>query len=90
MTPHYLVYFSLWLTNTVKHLLMRTKRKIVIRDHPENKTSLKKILNNFFLAHTDQVEYHTSGTIIDSLKNAHCTVSYTSGSSIDSILEGYL
>jgi hypothetical protein len=82
------INFSLWLTNTVKHLLMRTKRKIIIRDHPENKTSLKNLLHNFFLAHTDQVEYQASGTIIDSLKNAHCMVSYTSGSSIDSILEG--
>lgn len=82
------INFSLWLSNTIKHLILRTKRKIIVRDHPENKTSLKKLLNNFFIAHTDQVEYQTSGDIKSALKNAHCTISYTSGSSIDSILEG--
>ena len=35
-----------------------------------------------------QVFYSNTGTIYDDLKDAHCTISYTSGSSIDSILAG--
>tara|TARA_B100001057_G_scaffold496489_1_gene598113 strand:+ start:3526 stop:4419 length:894 start_codon:yes stop_codon:yes gene_type:complete len=79
--------FSYWVENTTKMLLKHTNRKIVIRDHPENKTELKNYIEHKF-GHISQVEYSNKGTIYDDLKNAHCTVSYTSGSSIDSIIAG--
>ena len=37
---------------------------------------------------TKQVFYSNKGTINSDLNNAHCTISYTSGSSIDSIVSG--
>jgi len=80
--------YTWWLDNTIHHLLKRTKRKIVVRDHPENKTKLLDFLNKSFMIHTKQVEYQNIGTIQEALKGAHCVVTYSSGSSIDSILEG--
>jgi len=79
--------FQIWLYNTVRHLMKHTDRKIIIRDHPENKDLLKEYCKIKF-RRFKQVEYSNKGTISDDLKNAHCTVSYTSGSSIDSILAG--
>ena len=68
-------------------LLKHTDREIVIRDHPENKTELEDYIKAQF-GHNKQVRYSNTGTIYEDLKNAHCTVSYTSGSSIDSIVSG--
>src|SRR6056300_1063134 len=78
---------ELWVVTTIKHLLKVTKRKIILRDHPENKNRLEDILNVYF-GGNNQVEYDTNENVIDSLKNAHCSVAFTSGSSIDSILQG--
>ena len=78
---------ELWIVTTVKHLLKVTERKIIVRDHPENKNRLEDILNVYFGGNS-QVEYDTNEYVIDSLKNAHCSVAFTSGSSIESILEG--
>jgi len=81
------ISLELWIINTVRMLLKNTDRKIVVRDHPENKGLLKDIVNDIF-GYTKQVIYDTNIDIKDSLNNAHCTVSYTSGSSIDSALAG--
>jgi len=78
--------FQWWLENTIKHLMKHTDRPIIVRDHPENKEQLKHIVARF--SYTNQVVYDTNKNIKDSLKNAWCTVSYTSGSSIDSVLAG--
>lgn len=79
--------FIMWLDNTIRHLMKNTNRKIIVRDHPENKEQLKEWLKIRFRNY-DQVEYSQNATISEDLKNAHCTVSYTSGSSVDSILAG--
>jgi len=79
--------FELWIINTVRMLLKNTDRQIVVRDHPENKGLLKDVVDDKF-GYTKQVTYDTNNNIKDSLNNAHCTVSYTSGSSIDSALAG--
>ena len=81
------ISLELWIINTVRMLLKNTDRKIVVRDHPQNKGLLKDIVNDIF-GYTKQVIYDTNIDIKDSLNNAHCTVSYTSGSSIDSALAG--
>ena len=79
--------FEWWVMNTIMTLMKHTKRKIIFRDHPENKNKMKQIINEKF-SWTGQVEYSGEGKINDDLKKAHCTVSFTSGSSIDSILAG--
>ena len=81
------ISLELWIINTVRMLLKNTDRKIVVRDHPQNKGLLKDIVKDKF-DYTKQVIYDTNIDIKDSLLNAHCTVSYTSGSSIDSALAG--
>ena len=78
---------ELWVITTIKHLLKRTKRPIHFRDHPENGRKLQwAITRNFH--DIKQVKYDESKTIKDSLQNAHCCVAYTSGSSLDAILDG--
>jgi len=77
--------FELWVKNTIQHLRRYTDRPIVFRDHPENKNQMKNMVETYKWWN---VSYSNEGTINDDLKNAHCTVSYTSGSTIDSILAG--
>ena len=77
--------FEWWVKNTIQHLRRYTDRPIVFRDHPENKDEMRNLLDTYKWCN---VSYSNSGTINDDLKNAHCTISYTSGSSIDSILAG--
>ena len=78
---------ELWVITTIKHLLKHTKRPIHFRDHPENGRKLQwAITRNFH--DIKQVKYDESKTIKDSLQNAHCCVAYTSGSSLDAILDG--
>ena len=77
--------FQWWVKNTIQHLRRHTDRLIVFRDHPENKDQMKNLVKTYNWCN---VSYSNKGTIGDDLKNAHCTVSYTSGSSIDSILAG--
>jgi hypothetical protein len=79
--------FEWWIENTLRHLMKNTDRPIVVRDHPENKNLLEKLIKDKF-GYTDQISYDTNPKIGQSLKNAWCTVSYTSGSSIDSVLAG--
>jgi len=77
--------FEWWVKNTIQHLRRHTDRPIVFRDHPENKDQMKNLIDTYKWCN---VSYSNEGTINDDLKNAHCTVAYTSGSSIDSILAG--
>ena len=77
--------FEWWVKNTIQHLRRHTDRPIVFRDHPENKDQMKNLIDTYKWCN---VSYSNKGTINDDLKNAHCTVAYTSGSSIDSILAG--
>ena len=78
---------ELWTITTLKHLLKVTDRKIHFRDHPENGSKLKDVLEKNFYG-IKQIVYDTSNNINEALENAHCAVAYTSGSSIDAILEG--
>ena len=75
-----------WIENTIKMLLKNTDREIIVRDHPENKRKLKETVDRF--NYTNRVSYDKNVNIKDSLHNSWCTVSYTSGSSVDSIIEG--
>jgi len=77
--------FEWWVKNTIQQLRRHTDRPIVFRDHPENKDQMKNLVDTYKWCN---VSYSNEGTINDDLKNAHCTVSYTSGSSIDSLLAG--
>ncbi len=77
--------FEWWTKNTIQHLRKHTDREIRFRDHPENKDQMKNLIDTYKWCN---VTYSNSGSINDDLKNAHCTIAYTSGSSVDSILSG--
>ena len=77
--------FEWWVKNTIQHLRRNTDRPIVFRDHPENKNLMKNLIDTYKWCN---VSYSKNEDIKEDFKKAHCTVSYTSGSSIDSILAG--
>ena len=54
-----------------------------IRDTDKLKEAISRNFHD-----TKQVKYDNNMTIRDSLQNAHCCVAYTSGSSLDAILDG--
>ena len=43
---------ELWLINTIKMLLKNTDREIIVRDHPENKSRLKEVIDKFNYTNT--------------------------------------
>lgn len=73
-----------WLHDTIKHIKRFTNRKIIVRDHPEN----RNLLRDFVLNECTNVSYSENEKLTDDLKNCHCVVSYTSGGSIEAIIEG--
>lgn len=82
-----------WALNTATRLRKFTDRKIVIRTHPSHKP---KDTDDWYKFYTDvsinvkNVDFSLGKDkdIKEDLKDAYCSVAYTSGSSIDSIVNG--
>ena len=74
-----------WVMATVKHLMKVTKRKIVIRNHPLAKASITEMFELMY--NIKQVEI-SENSLEKDLASAHCAVSYTSGASIDAMMNG--
>ena len=74
-----------WTMVTVRHLLKRTKRPIVIRNHPLAKSKVEEM---FSLQYPMRQVGFSHKTLEEDLAGAHCSISYTSGASIDSIMAG--
>ena len=84
-----------WTQDTVKLIREHTDRKIIIRPHPlYRKATQHKALQEKVLQVTDlswqETDLLKEGfiPIQDQLANAWCTVTYTSGSGIDAVLQG--
>tara|TARA_R110000782_G_scaffold106435_1_gene194658 strand:+ start:1049 stop:1864 length:816 start_codon:yes stop_codon:yes gene_type:complete len=84
-----------WTEATVEKLREHTDRKIVIRPHPlYRKSTLHKELQEKILSvadvHWQETDLRRAGfvPIQDQLNKAWCTVTYTSGSGIDAVLQG--
>ena len=84
-----------WTETTVEKLREHTDRKIVIRPHPlYRKSTLHKELQEKILrvadVHWQETDLRRDGfvPIQDQLNKAWCTVTYTSGSGIDAVLQG--
>jgi len=84
-----------WTENTVEQLRQQTDRKIVIRPHPlYRKSTLHQALREKMLAVADVHWQETDllqnefVPIQEQLEKAWCTVTYTSGSGIDAVLQG--
>ena len=84
-----------WTLDTIKLIRQNTNRKIIVRPHPlYRKATQHKILQEKVLNYEDVAWQETDllkegfVPIRDQLKNAWCTVTYTSGAGIDAVLEG--
>ena len=84
-----------WTENTVNDIRKHTDRKIIIRPHPLYRKSslhntLKEKVLNVSNTHWQETDLLKDGfvSIQEQLQNAWCTVTYTSGSGIDAVING--
>ena len=84
-----------WTENTILTLREHTDRKIVVRPHPLYRKNalhqaLQSRLSQIADVHWQETDLLKDGfvSIQEQLKNAWCTVTYTSGSGIDAVLQG--
>ncbi len=84
-----------WTEKTINEIRSYTQRKIIVRPHPlYRKSSLHKALKENLLkisdVHWQEADVTSTGfvPIAEQLKNAWCTVTYTSGTGIDAVLDG--
>ncbi len=85
-----------WATWAVKRIREETDRKIIVRTHPghnpKDADGVHKFIADIARTNTSNLEWSIGGrdgtTVQEDLKGAYCSVSYTSGSAIDSVLQG--
>jgi len=84
-----------WTQDTVEQIRKHTNRKIIIRPHPlYRKSALHSKLKESVLAtadvHWQEADVMKSNfvPIAEQLKNAWCTVTYSSGTGIDAVING--
>ena len=84
-----------WTENTVNGIRKHTDRKIIIRPHPLYRKSslhntLKEKVLNVSNTHWQETDLLKDGfvSIQEQLQKAWCTVTYTSGSGIDAVING--
>ncbi len=84
-----------WTENTVNDIRKHTDRKIIIRPHPLYRKSslhntLKEKILNVSNTHWQETDLLKDGfvSIQEQLQKAWCTVTYTSGSGIDAVING--
>lgn len=84
--------FGLWAYNKLR---ATTNKKIIIRTHPHHNPKgvddVHKFISDITLLDDPNVKIRIGSkekTLQDDLKGAYCTVSYSSGSAIDSVLAG--
>lgn len=82
-----------WAVKTVQRIRNYSQRKIIIRTHPSHNPKdtdeYYKFAYDLMINHTGvSFSFGNAKTVQEELKTAYCTVAYTSGSAIDSILAG--
>lgn len=83
-----------WAMITIKHIRQLTDKKILIRPHPlAPLRNGEEFYDFFFAVHKEKisnVEFvdTTATSLLENLNLAYCTVTFTSGSAIDSVLNG--
>lgn len=70
-----------WLTKTIKEVRKHTDRPIIVRGHPGDKHAPKYLKNKDW-------QVSKARSIIDDLRNAHCSITYNSSPSVASAIEG--
>ena len=77
-----------WLTETVTNICKITDMPIRIRPHPLMKPTHHAIFNKLDILKHPRVTVSRDNTLAEDLKDANCMVTYTSGSGIDSVING--
>lgn len=81
-----------WALKTIERLREYTQRPILVRSHPSHKPKEGDEFYKFFydIMNTENVKFSLGSktTVEEDLKKAYCTVAFSSGSSIDSIIAG--
>lgn len=83
-----------WIIDTIRQIRLITDRSIVIRMHPalseKGKTEFINSLSPLLISNYEKIKINDghSSSLTEDLSNASVSISYTSGSSIDSILAG--
>ncbi len=83
-----------WAKDTIYKLRKETNKKIIIRTHPKynpkDSDEYYKFVSDIFIEKIPNIEFSNGKerTLNDDLVNAYCTVAFTSGSSIDSVVAG--
>ncbi len=83
-----------WAKDAVKKLREKTDKRIIIRTHPgynpKDSDEYYKFVSDMFIEKIPNIEFSNGKekTLTEDLNNAYCTVAFTSGSSIDSVLHG--
>ena len=70
-----------WLTRTIKQVRKHTDRPIIVRGHPGDKHAPKYLKNKDW-------QVSTAPSLVDDLRNAHCSITYNSSPSVASAIEG--
>lgn len=83
-----------WAFETIQNIRKYTTKKIIVRTHPgvrlKDLDPFHKLVSDITLAKIEDVDFSIGRerSLTDDLENAYCSISYTSGSSIDSVLKG--
>lgn len=87
------VDISDWCYDVVERIREKTNRRIVIRLHPHTSqkaldTSIYRLAGRLSLAGFKSIRWSQGTSWRDDLDKAYCTVTYTSGLAVDSVLAG--
>ena len=84
-----------WTEQTVKEIRQTTERQIIVRPHPlyrrkTQHTNCKDIVSGYFNVQWQEADLTQEGfvPIQEQLQNAWCTVTYSSGTGIDAVING--
>lgn len=83
-----------WALYTIKEIRRKSNRPIKVRTHPKHNIKdsdeIYKLISDIILNKIEGVSFSfgKDTPLVDDLKSAYCTVTFTSGSAIDSIMNG--
>jgi hypothetical protein len=83
-----------WALRTILDIRQNTKRFVVVRNHPLSSQRAfadhEELARKLLLAGVQNIRFSDGAEVpwSDDLRNAYCTVTYTSGLAIDSVLSG--
>ena len=77
-----------WLEDTIKKVVKKTKKKIIIRQHPNQPKIPEDLLKKIKYQTNDQIELSKNKYIEDDLKESSFAIMFSSGSCVECLLNG--